>query len=57
MSNEDPGVCVDVKVWMPELSIAVGSVQFTIAVGNPRSVIWVIFLGILNIIGFDVSIG
>ena len=35
MLNEKPGVCVDVKVWIPELSTATGSIQITRAVGNP----------------------
>ena len=55
--NNEPGMCVDVRVWIPELSTAVGSIQVTRAVDNPLSVLTVILLGILKMLGFSTSVG
>ena len=48
---------VNVKVWIPELSAAEGSVQVTRAVGKPLSVLWVILFGMLKMVGFSMSGG
>ena len=51
-----PDTWLDVKVTEPELSLAVGCVQFTTAVAKPESVSWVIFAGKLDKTGFSLSV-
>ena len=53
--NIESGLWVFVRICEPELSDAVGSVQETVAVGNPLSVFCVILAGIPVMIGFSLS--
>ena len=38
IGKESPGLCVDVSVCVPKLSVAVGAVQDTVPVAIPLSV-------------------
>ena len=50
-----PGLWVAVSVWMPELSVAVGGVQFSVPVFAPRSLIQYRLCGHLWRTGFSLS--
>ena len=50
-----PGLSIVVSVWLPELSVAVGSVQVTLAVAIPASVFTVWLDGHPVITGFSTS--
>ena len=56
ISKVDPGLWLEVSVTIPELSVAVGSVQVTSADAKPSSVLTVILVGIFEIVGSSLSI-
>ena len=56
IGKESPGLSVDVSVWLPELSVAVGGVHFTTAVALPLSVFTLWSLGHPPMTGFSLSV-
>ena len=56
MENVSPELWVDVRVCVPELSVAVGGVQVTLAVATPLSVLAVWVLGQPLMTGSSLSV-
>ena len=55
--NKSPGLWLDVRVWVPELSVAVGAVHVTVAVATPDPVLTDWFPGQPLITGSSASKG
>ena len=56
IGNVSPETWLDVRVTEPELSLAIGCVQSTTAVGSSGSVSWVMFAGVPVMTGYSLSI-
>ena len=56
IGKESPGLSVDVSIWLPELSVAGGSIQVTTAVALPLSVFTLWSLGHPPMTGFSLSV-
>ena len=56
IKNTEPDICVEVRVCVAELSVAIGSDHVTMAEGRPLSVPWLILVGMLVITGFSISV-